>query len=333
MNRAPIESQNKKILVAADVFWRLDKKAAQCLEAAGFSLKEPSQPLTEETLRAELSDCVAVIAGTEPYTERVFAACPELRVIARWGVGYDNIDVAAATRYGIMVLNTPGVVTEAVADMTFALILGIARRLPQGDRAVREGQWPRIFSSLVYGKTLGVIGLGQIGQAVIRRAKGFDMRILGYDPYCEEDLCQRLIIADTPLEKLLAESDFVTLHCSLTPETTHLINRERLQLMKPTAYLINAGRGGLVDQAALTEALQKGWIAGAALDVLAQEPPDRNDPLLKLDNVLLMPHVSSFTYDTVQQVNEYVCANILAAFSGQQPRSIVNPEVLKQKQQ
>jgi D-3-phosphoglycerate dehydrogenase len=318
------------VLITAGVFSSLDNDGIECLASHGLTARMPqgSGPMNEDRVVEELQGCVAVIAGMEPYTDRVFSACPELKVVARWGIGYDSIDVAAATRHGVMVINTPGVVTEAVADMTLALMLGAARRLPYGDRAVRAGRWPTIFSGQLFEKTLGVIGLGQIGQAVIRRAKGFSMRILGYDPYCEDGLCELLIVEQPALEQLLAESDFITLHCTMCPETRHLINREQLRLMKPTAYLINAGRGGLVDQAALTEALREGWIAGAGLDVLDPEPPDPSDPLLQLENVVFMPHVSSFTHDTVAKVNQQVCRNVLEALSGQRPQFIVNAGVL-----
>jgi len=321
---------NQTVLITAGVFLQFNRDGAECLQQAGLTVKEPPRfgPLSEDLLIEQLQGCTAVIAATDPYNERVFAACPDLKVVARWGIGYDSVDVAAATRHGVMVLNTPGVVTEAVADMTFALMLGAARRIPHCDRVVRSGEWLNVFSGQVFGKTLGVIGLGQIGQAVVRRARGFSMSILAYDPYCEDGLCEELIIEHTPLERLLVESDFVTLHCTMCPETQHLINRERLRLMKPTAYLINAGRGALVDQAALAEALRDKWIAGAGLDVLAEEPPDPHDPLLQLDNVVLTPHVSSFTYDTVANVNRRVCENVIEALSGERPRFIVNPEVL-----
>lgn len=317
------------VLITAGAFTQLGPEGTRCLQDAGLQIKLPSRqgPLYETELIAELRGCVAVIASMEPYTDRVFTACPDLKVVARWGIGYDSIDTIAATRHGVLVLNTPGVVTEAVADMTMALMLGIARRLPFCNAAVRAGQWPSVFSAQVYGKTLGLIGLGQIGQAVARRAKGFDMHILVYDPYCDEGVCEALLVDHTPLERLLQESDFVSLHCTMCPETHHIINRERLRRMKPTAYLINAGRGGLVDQKALVEALRESWIAGAGLDVLAQEPPDPNDPLLTLDNVLLTPHCSSFTDDTVAKVNERVCANVLEALSGERPQFFVNPEV------
>jgi len=319
-----------KVLITAGVFSRPEYDGIACLQSHGLTpqRRQGLGPMDEAGLIAELQGCVAVVAGMEPYTERVFAACPDLKLIARWGIGYDSIDVAAATRHGVMLINTPGLVTEAVADMTFALMLGVARRVPFGDRSVRAGQWPTIFSGQLFEKTLGVIGLGQIGQAVIRRARGFSMRILVHDPYCEDGLCETLIVEEPPLEQLLAESDFVTLHCTMCPETRHLINRERLRMMKPTAYLINAGRGALVDQAALAEALREGWIAGAGLDVLDPEPPDPNDPLLQLDNVVFMPHVSSFTHDTIAKVNRRVCENVLEGLSGERPRFIVNPEVL-----
>lgn len=320
-----------KVLVTAGVFLSGGPEARRCLEQSGLEIKQPAQPgpLAEDALIQELQGCIAVLAGTDPYTERVFTASPELKVVARWGIGYDSVDVTAATRHGVMVINTPGVVTEAVADMTLALMLGIARRLPDCDRAVREGKWPTIFSAQLFGKTLGLVGMGQIGQAVARRANGFSMNILVHDPYCEEGLCERLGASRAPLEALLAESDFVSLHCTMCPETRHLINAERLRMMKPTAYLINAGRGGLVDQAALAQALGERVIAGAALDVLADEPPDPNDPLLRLDNVLLTPHCSSFTYDTVAKVNDRACQNVIEALSGQRAAALVNPEVLE----
>jgi D-3-phosphoglycerate dehydrogenase len=304
-------------------------EAREMLTAAGLTIKPPSRsgPLSESHIIEELQGCAAVIASTEPYNDRVFAACPELKVVARWGIGYDSIDVPAATRHGVMVINTPGLVTQAVADMTFALILGIARQLPLCDRSVRAGQWPGVFSAQVWEKTLGLVGLGQIGQAVAHRARGFSMRILVHDPYCDEEICAYLGAERVSLEGLLAQSDFVSLHCTMCEETRHLINAERLALMKPTAYLINAGRGGLVDQAALAQALETGQIAGAALDVLAQEPPEAQDPLLKLENVLLTPHCSSFTHDTVAKVNRQAAQNVIDALSGERPAALLNPEV------
>lgn len=318
------------VLVTAGVFLQSGDEGRQCLEAAGLAVKVPvhSGAWSEDDVIEAATGCVGVLAGNEPYTEKVFAALPELKVVARWGIGYDAIDVAAATRHGVMVINTPGMVTEAVADMTLALMLGVARRIPFCDQSVRAGQWPLVFSGQLYGKTLGLVGLGQIGQAVARRAKGFSMTVLVYDPYCDDEVCDRMEVARAPLEVVLAESDFVSLHCTMCPETHYLINAERLRTMKPTAYLINAGRGGLVDPAALVEALREKVIAGAGLDVFLKAPPAADDPLLSLENVVLTPHCSSFTYDTVAKVNERACQNVIEALSGEAPAALLNPEVL-----
>lgn len=317
------------ILVTAGIFSDCEPVAGEALRAAGYELKpaQPPGPLSESALIEQLQGCVAVIASTDPYTEAVFAACPKLRLVARWGIGYDCVDVAAATRHGVMVVNTPGLVTEAVAEMTLALMLGVARSLPACDRAVRAGQWPDVFSGQLFEQTLGLVGLGQIGQAVARRAAGFSMTLLAYDPYADADRAAELGVRLVDLPQLLAESDFVSLHCTLGPQTHHLIGRAELQAMKPTAYLINAGRGKLVDQTALVEALQQGWIAGAGLDVLEQEPPDPQDPLLQLEKAVLTPHCSSFTHQTVARVNRRVCENILQALGGVQPEALLNPEV------
>lgn len=315
-----------QVLITAGVLLDSGAEALAALAATGLTYKAPSGPLAGEGLVRELQGCVAVIAGNEPYNDAVFDACPDLKVVARWGIGYDAIDVPAATRHGVMVINTPGLVTQAVADMTFALLLGIARRLPHCDQSVRAGQWPAVFSGQVWEKTLGLVGMGQIGQAVAHRARGFNMRVLIHDPYCDEGLCALHGGEAASLETVLRESDFVSLHCTMCPETHRLINAERLHLMKPTAYLINAGRGGLVDQVALTQALRERWIAGAALDVLTDEPPDPHDPLFTLDNVLLTPHCSSFTYDTMAKVNRQACQNVSDALSGVRPASLLNPE-------
>ncbi len=315
------------VLVTAGVFTERGAEAQARLEAEGLTLKPASGLLTEDTLIEQLQGCVGVIASMDPYTERVFAACPDLKVIARWGIGYDSVDVAAATRHGVMLINTPGTVTEAVADMTFALMLGIARRLPYCDGAVRAGAWPTVYSGQVFGKTLGLVGFGQIGQAVARRAGGFSMRVLASDPCANEAVAAELGAELVSLEQLLRESDFVSLHATLCAETRRMIGAEELALMKPTAYLINAGRGGLVDQGALTETLRAGRIAGAGLDVLDPEPPASGEPLLALPNVVFTPHCSSFTYDTVALVNGRVADNLLEALSGQRPRFLVNAEV------
>jgi glyoxylate reductase len=246
-------------------------------------------------------------------TDRVDAdligACPELTAIANYAVGYDNIDVSAAHARGIQVGNTPDVLTDATADLTFALLMAAARRLREAAAAARDGDWltwePGAYLGAdVHGATLGVIGMGRIGRAVASRAQGFEMTVcsVGRDP--------------AGLDELLATSDFVTLHCPLTPETRHLIDGAALAKMKPTAILINTARGPIVDQGALLRALTDGTIAGAALDVTDPEPPHREDPLLAAPNLLVVPHVGSATHTARRRMAEMAVDNLLAALAG-----------------
>ncbi len=272
---------------------------------------------------------------TDPIDAEVFDAAPRLRIVSQYAVGYDNIDVEEATRRGIYVTNTPGVLTETVADFTFALMLAVARRVVEADRYVREGRWKVAWHPLmmlgtdVYGRTLGIVGMGRIGSAVARRAKGFGMRILYYDSRRREDLERELGAEFVNLNRLLEESDYVSLHVPLTPETYHLIGEEQLRRMKPTAFLINTARGKVVDQRALYRALKEGWIAGAGLDVFEQEPIPADDPLLKLDNVVLAPHAASASHETRSKMAEMVAENLIAFLRGEVPPNLVNKDVVK----
>ncbi|MDK2373201.1 MAG: glyoxylate reductase [Candidatus Korarchaeota archaeon] len=271
---------------------------------------------------------------TDPVDAEVFDAAPKLRIVSQYAVGYDNIDVEEATKRGIYVTNTPGVLTETVADFTFALMLAVARRVVEADRYVREGRWKvawhplMMLGSDVYGRTLGIVGMGRIGSAVARRAKGFGMRILYYDSVRREDLEKELGAEFVDLNRLLEESDYVSLHVPLTPETYHLIGEEQLRKMKPTAFLINTARGKVVDQKALYKALKEGWIAGAGLDVFEQEPISPDDPLLKLDNVVLAPHAASASHETRSRMAEMVAENLIAFLNGKVPPNLVNKEVV-----
>ncbi len=271
---------------------------------------------------------------TDPIDAEVFDAAPKLRIVSQYAVGYDNIDIEEATKRGIYVTNTPGVLTETVADFTFALMLAVARRVVEADRYVREGRWKvawhplMMLGSDVYGRTLGIVGMGRIGSAVARRAKGFGMRILYYDSVRREDLEKELGAEFVDLDRLLEESDYVSLHVPLTPETYHLIGEEQLRKMKPTAFLINTARGKVVDQRALYKALKEGWIAGAGLDVFEQEPIPPDDPLLKLDNVVLAPHAASASHETRSRMAEMVAENLIAFLNGKVPPNLVNKEVV-----
>ncbi|MEM2341241.1 MAG: glyoxylate reductase [Candidatus Bathyarchaeia archaeon] len=267
----------------------------------------------------------------------VFDAAPKLKIIAQMAVGYDNIDIEEATRRGVYVTNTPGVLTETTADFTWALLMAIARRVVEADKYVREGKWkvgwhPKmLLGKDIYGATLGIIGAGRIGSAVARRAKCFNMKILYYDiapnPQMEKETGAKFVDLDT----LLRESDFISIHVPLTKETYHLIDAEKLKLIKKTAYLINTARGAIIDEKALYEALKEGRLAGAALDVFDKEPISVDNPLLTLDNVILTPHIASASYETRSKMAEVVAENLIAFFEGKIPPNLVNPEVMKIK--
>lgn len=264
-----------------------------------------------------------------PADREFFEAAPRLRVLSTASVGYDTIDIGEATRRGIVVCHTPGVLTAAVADLTMVLILSLARRLFDNERYVRSGGWardepPPDLGSDVDGKTLGVVGFGRIGQEVTRRMQGLGMRTLWYDAISDPHP-QAPASLYRPLHELLGESDFVTLHADLNAASRHLIGAEELKLMKPTAYLINTARGGLVDQSALTETLRCGTIAGAALDVLEVEPPEPDDPLLVLPNVVCLPHIGTATTQTRRRMHEMAVRNLLAGLAGETPPAVANP--------
>ncbi len=261
---------------------------------------------------------------------------PGLRMIAQMAVGYDNVDLRAATARGIPVSNTPDVLTDATADLTFALILALSRRVVELDRRVRQGEFtfwaPMLFLGReVTGKTLGILGFGRIGQAVARRAKGFSMRIIYSDP-CTIDsaVAQELNAEHVESRYLLGEADFVCIHVSLSPETRHLIGRTELALMKPTAYLINAARGPVVDEKALVQALKSGTIAGAGLDVYENEPV-LEPGLVELENVVLLPHVGSATLETRIKMASLAADNLCAGLEGRVPPNLLNPEVLPRR--
>ncbi|MEM1552616.1 MAG: glyoxylate reductase [Candidatus Bathyarchaeia archaeon] len=297
---------------------------------------EYGPPPKAEIIRKARDVDALVTLLSDKIDAEVFDAAPKLKIVAQMAVGFDNIDVAEATKRGIYVTNTPGVLTETTADFAWALLMAVARRVVEADKYVRTGQWKvswhpsMLLGRDVYGATLGIVGAGRIGTAVARRAKGFNMRILYYDvvpmpPEVEKELGVKRVDLDT----LLRESDFVSIHVPLMKETYHLINEEKLRLMKKTAYLINNSRGPVVDEKALYKALKEGWIAGAALDVFEQEPTPVDNPLLRLDNVVVAPHISSASYETRSRMAEMVAENLVAFFEGKTPPNLVNPDVVK----
>jgi glyoxylate reductase len=284
--------------------------------------------------KAKNVDALATLLSDKIDSE-VFDAAPKLKMVAQLAVGFDNIDAQEATKRGIYVSNTPEVLTDTTADFAWALLMAVARRIVEADRYVRTGEWkvgwhPSMLQGRdVYGTTIGVVGAGRIGYAVARRAKGFGMKILYYDviprPEMEKDFDAKRVDLDT----VFKESDFISIHVPLMKETQHLVNAERLRLMKKTAYLINNSRGPVVDEKALYEALKENRIAGAGLDVFEQEPTPMGNPLLKFDNVVVAPHISSASYETRSRMAEMVAENLVAFFEGQKPPNLINPDVLK----
>lgn len=296
-------------------------------------------PARGELGRAELMDVIAGAVGlisllTVAVDEELLAAAPGLRVVANFAVGFDNVSLAAATRRGIAVTNTPDVLTEATADFTFALILGTARRLVEGDRLVRSGGWTGwepglMLGADVAGATLGIIGMGRIGRAVARRARGFDMNVIYTSRSRPGDAAATLAelgARAVPLAELLASSDVVSLHCPLTPDTRHVIDATALAAMKNSAILINTARGACVDEDALAQALLRGDIAGAGLDVFTDEPAV-HPGLLACERVVLAPHLGSATTTARRRMAEICAHAVRAVLDGRRPPTLINPEV------
>ncbi len=293
----------------------------------------PKKTIIEKAAKV---DALATLLSDKIDAE-VFDAAPKLKIVAQMAVGFDNIDVAEATRRGIYVTNTPGVLTETTADFAWALLMAVARRVVEADNYVRAGKWkvgwhPMMLQGRdIYGATLGIVGLGRIGCAIAKRAKGFDMKVLYYDIMRRPDFEKEYDIVFTELDKLFAQADFVTINTPLTKETYHLVDERKLKSMKKTACLVNNARGPIVDEKALYKALKEGWIAGAALDVFEREPTPMDNLLLRLDNVVVAPHISSASYETRSKMAEMVAENLIASFEGKTPPNLVNPEAVKTK--
>lgn len=314
-----------------------------------YPIPDPGLPLLRERFdvrvfeadrapsRDELIAMAAGAAGVvslvrDQIDATILAALPNLRVVANYGVGYDNIDVAAASARGVLVTNTPGVLTDATADLTWALILAVARRIGEGERIMRAGRFrgwdPKmLLGADVFGATLGLVGFGRIGQAVASRARGFDMRMV-YISRHEVGVAHALGARRVTLDELLEQSDFVSLHVSLNEGTRHLIGEAALRRMQPTAYLVNTARGPIIDEKALVRALREGWIAGAALDVYEREP-QLTQGLAELENLVLMPHLGSATVRARSEMARLAATNLVAGLSGERPPNLVNPEVLR----
>ena len=284
------------------------------------------RPLRGTEMVNLVSDVDGAIIGSDKVNARVIAAAPKLRVISKYGVGLDNINVDAATEAGIVVTYTPGANHVSVAELAMGLMLALARHIPQHSNSVKAGSWERMRGVELSGKKLGIVGLGRIGMAVARRARGFDMHVLYYDVCRREDVEGQSWLTYANLDTLLADSDFVSLHCPFTPEQRNMIGEAQLRAMKHTAYLVNTARGELVDETALVRALREGWIAGAASDTFVDEPPT-GSPLLALDNFVASPHTGAATCESVHRMAVMAARNTVLVLQGQRPLAAANPAV------
>jgi len=294
---------------------------------------KPDRPPREEVLRRVKDKEGLICLLTEKINEELLSVAPKLRIAANVAVGFDNIDVAACTKRSVVATNTPGVLDETTADFAWTLLMAVARRLSEGEELARSGKWKnwdldQLVGTDVWGKTLGIVGFGRIGRAVARRASGFQMKVIYTDAQRAPAEVERALKAEFwEMNALLAESDFISLHVPLLPETRRLFDAPKFKRMKPTAFLINTSRGPVVDEAALVAALEGGQIAGAGLDVYENEPFIH--PGLKRANVVLAPHIASASLETRTKMACIAGKNVVALFTGQQPPNILNPEVMK----
>ncbi|MCK5608898.1 phosphoglycerate dehydrogenase [Candidatus Pacearchaeota archaeon] len=294
---------------------------------------EEGRTLTEKELLEYLNGIDAVIAAEESYNLNILKSAPQLAMIARDGVGLDSIDIDVATNCGVIVNNAP-VVHESVADLAMGLIITTVRKIRIGDIAMRAGKWTDRDTYLapdVNNMTLGLLGFGNVARAVAKRANAFDMKIVAYDPYIDKSFAQKLNVNMVTFDELLVNADVISIHAPLTSETKHIINTKTISKMKDNSYIVNTARGDLIDESALTEALKKGKLSGAGLDVMCDEPSVADNPLFELGNVTFTPHIGSDTLGTFAKVYESAVDDILLFFNGKKPRHVVNPEVFKHK--
>ena len=317
------------VLIESRPFCAFDNTPMEQLKGSGMDLIDMRGAGVQDPEFVEaLNQVDAILCGNDlMVNDAVLDMAPRVKVIAKMGAGLDTVDIAAATRHNAIVFHTPGANNQAVADHTFGLILNVARKIIYCDRSLRENRWEhtKIMGLEIWQKTLGLIGLGAIGRCVALRAKGFQMRVVGYDPFWPTEFAHEQGIEKMEIEQLLKVSDIVSLHVPLIPETKWMINEKTLGLMKPSAILINAARGGIVNETDLYQALKNKAIAGAGLDVFENEPPT-DSALLELDNVVLTPHTAAFTFEGMNNMSVGVVEQLIAYYHGNKPVHTVNPE-------
>ena len=315
---------------------KLPEKEMKLLGGYALTMYEKEIPPSKQEIIKGIRNKDALICLlTDQIDTDIMDASPRLQIIANYAAGVDNIDIKEATKRGILVTNTPDVLTETTADLTWALITAVARRIIEGDKLMRHREFMGWAPQLMLGtdihkKTLGIIGMGKIGTAVAQRATGFNMTVLYYNRTQNHDVEKRVGATYTDLKSLLRKADFVTLHVPLTQETLHLMGEQEFKLMKKSAFFINTARGKCMNETALVQALREGWIRGAALDVFEHEP-EINNELITLPNVVLAPHIGSASHETRSKMAEIVAKNVLATFKGKIPPNCLNPEAWKKR--
>ncbi len=316
---------------------RIQESAIEILKRqCEVEVYDSEYPVPRDLLIKGLEDKdAALILLSERIDKEVLERAKRLKVLSTMSAGYDHIELKEATAKGVYVTNVPGVLTDAVAEFAIALVFAVARRIVEADRFVRNGMWKIAWSptlmlgSGIVGKTLGIVGLGAIGQAIAKRARGLGMKVIYYSRTRKPRVEDELGISYAPFEEVLSKADFLVLSVALTPETMKMIGQEELKAMKKSSYLVNISRGQVVDEAALAKALKEGWIAGAALDVFEKEPIDADNPLLELSNVVLTPHIGSATLEARKRLAETAAENIISLLKGVAPSNLLNPEVMK----
>ena len=317
-----------KVLSASPTFGHFVSDPVEYLKENGcqVTLVPKGQKISEDELIESVAELDAIIVGFEQINEQVLQATNRLKVVAKHGAGVDNIDMKAATERGVVVISAPGLNSDAVAELTMGLFLSMARRIPFANQSVKEGGWPRYVGVELNKKTVGVIGVGQIGKKVAKCALGFNMNVLAYDVFEDKDFAQKWGIKYLPLDEVISKSDFISVYVPLMFAICQLINPKELGLMKRDAYLVNISRGGVVDEDALYAVLKDKKIGGAALDVFSQEPPGES-PLLELDNLIATPHMGMYTVEALRETGMVCARGIVDTLQGRQPQNINNPEV------
>jgi D-3-phosphoglycerate dehydrogenase len=314
-----------KILITPRSFASSSDKAIKMLTARGYEIQRNNtdRPYQKEEMLNLIRGIDGMIIGIDELSAEIIEKANKLKVISKYGTGLDNIDLPMATKKKIIVTNTPQANIDAVADLAFGLILSLARRIPEADRKTKNGKWEKIIGKSVWKKTLGVIGLGKIGRQVVKRARGFQMNILGFDLIKDKKFAQRYGIKYVSLGKLLQKSDYITIHIPLNDATRGIISYKELEKIKKDAFLINTSRGGIVDEQALYQALRNNQLKGAALDVYSNEPPVES-PLKELDNVIMTPHIGAYTEEAIENMGMQAAQNLIDVLEGRKPKNRVN---------